>query len=231
MKKLTRLMVPVVTAMLIAALLIHASQSSKDEADQKILERQVVTNLDRVTTTSALTSVLDAAGVPGGIEVVTRCEEPIRHYLAPAGSSLRDMLESIVAADPQYRWQVEEGVVNLVYQKDNPAFLDQRVAKFEVAQRTVNGAVNQLLAIPEVQRREAELNLGSRLFRGGGIGYFDPSGNTVKKEDKTFSVSCENVTVREALNAIVRAHGRAMWVYKQGNCTGSSWYSIGLLFQ
>jgi len=44
------------------------------------------------------------------------------------------------------------------------------------------------------------------------------SGETPKP--KAFSVHCRNVTLREALNAIARAQGRAVWNYIETHCEG-----------
>jgi len=75
-------------------------------------------------------------------------------------------LEAITAADPQYKWQVEDDVVNLFPRNGDPALLNTRIQKFEAKQIDVDQALGLLLSSPEVQKREADLNL-ARLLRGG----------------------------------------------------------------
>ena len=71
-----------------------------------------------------------------------------------------------------------------------------------------NEALSQLLALPEVAKA-ARGELGFQTVTGEPYAFMmDDS----KPERQKVSLSLTNVTVREALNAIARAHGTAVWI-------------------
>lgn len=230
MKKLRVLFSPLIMVGMTTLVFPNPSQLSSKTVDERILEREAKANLENVTTTEAFMRVLMAAEVPGGIEVVSTRDEPIKHWLAPSNSTLREGLQSIVSVDTQYKLETLDGVVNLVLNDGKPSLLEIRLAKFQTGQvDTLDEALDYLLNLPEV--RKQEVNFGSRLLRGR-LGYFNSSGNTdADRPHRKLSLKYKNVTVREALNAIVRAHGRAIWAYKQGNSNGESWFEINFLNQ
>jgi len=226
MKQYKAVTVSIMSLILGIMMCAQGVRSSEGNSDQQLLDRQVATHLSGLTTTDALVRVLSVAGVPGGVVRKSRCDAPPKYRLSPAGSSLRDALEAIVSNDPQYKWQIEDGVVNLLYRNTNPTFLNLRIARFNAKNvRTVNEALDLLLRTPEVQNGVARLHIGTQLFRGG-LGYYGlPSGNRGDNNQK-FTVDLKNVTLREALNAIARAHGRAIWAYTQGDCNGRKFFSL-----
>jgi len=205
--------------------LAHTRQPPKPRRAQEAMKRHREKTRGTVTTREALLEVLRSQGVPGGIIIPSQCDEPPRHR-RPSGSSLRELLNSIVAADPQYQWRIDGGMVNLIPAGYVSTLLKVRIARFRAEHvRTPNEALGKLFDTPEVQKAMTDPAVGSRLLRGG-IGYYDPNPDA-SGGIKTFSVSRDNVTVREALNAIAHADGRAVWVYKQGRCKGSSFFEIG----
>ncbi|MFN2455319.1 MAG: hypothetical protein ABR577_13980 [Pyrinomonadaceae bacterium] len=231
MNKTKKVTVVLVMAML-TAVIIHASQVSARVTAEKLFKRQETqSNLGSVTTADALVRVLNAANVPGGIVVVSHCDEPIRYPVRLTDSSLRDKLNSIVLADHQYVWQEENGVINLVYRNDNPPFLNLHIAHFKAENvKTVYEALDLLLRTPEAQEGMLKLSLGPQLLRGG-IGYYGLPASNKSKDNQKFTVNCANVTVREALNAIARAHGRGVWAYSQAYCKRGNFFSIDFLAQ
>jgi hypothetical protein len=138
----------------------------------------------------------------------------VTHIFRPRDSSLRGVLDSIVSTDPRYTWEVKDGVINVLPSNGLPPFFAIRISRFEISQvESPNEALARLLAIPEVQK--AHLKLGPRAVQGGTY-VFCPG--CPPKETKKFSVSLQGVTVREALNAIARAHGSAVWSFRQSEC-------------
>ena len=71
--------------------------------------------------------------------------------------------------------------------------------------------------------REGIANLG--LNQGGVAG--GGGGGAISKS--RISLDLKNVTLKEALNAIVRADGRAMWAYIMRPCEGRNEYNFALL--
>ncbi|MCP9495948.1 MAG: hypothetical protein MSG64_15985 [Pyrinomonadaceae bacterium MAG19_C2-C3] len=216
-----------ILGVLVVAILIamagYSSQSKKTQDD--ILNRRVATDeMKNVSAKDALAHVLDKAEVPGGIVVVRACDDAAGFTRTLGDTTLRAALDGIVAANLQYKWKIRDGVVNLDLPNNDLPLLNVRVAKLEVTRaKTLDEALNKLLALPEVQEVSSS-SVGSRMIQGG-LYSFDSSGD-MSQGGEQFSVTCTDVTVREALNAIVRAYGRATWVYTQTDCNGRRLFYI-----
>ena len=104
-------------------------QNSQRLPSDDLKGRQIRMDLHQVTTVNALTSALNAAHVPGGIITRTTCGAEERRDLTPLGPTLRDALDSIVVANPQYRWYLDKDAVNLVPSSDEPTLLDVVIAE------------------------------------------------------------------------------------------------------
>src|SRR5207249_2918348 len=80
----------------------------------------------------------------------------------PAGLSLGQVLNSLVATDPSYRIIVENGTVNLMPSDSEPSLLKTRISKFEIENVNVSNtisALNALLELKEVKDAIAETHL------------------------------------------------------------------------
>jgi hypothetical protein len=226
MKKFSSLSVIALFTMLAAISLGYASQATSKGPSEQALQRKVsLPELVNLPTTSIVVRGLSTAGVPGGIVTVPACEERARAVYIPQGATLRNVLDSAISSDPEYMWDVEGGVVNLLPRGGEPAFLKLRVRQFKAEEiGTPNEALDQLLATPEVKSGVQDPAMGVQVFRGG-IGFYGSDENGGRK----FSVNVENATVRETLNAIVRAQGKAVWAYTQQQCNGTKSFSIDFL--
>jgi hypothetical protein len=187
-----------------------AGQSSSEET----LARHVAgAELTECSAVDAFVKALNSAGVSGGSVGVATCERQQNTLLwKPDGSPLRTMLDFIVRADRQYRWEAENDVVNLLPVGGEPELLRLRIARLDVdnvvsAQR----ALDELMGLPEVRSRMQTLGLT------GGLSLLNIP---MSPYPRKFSVHCRGVTFREALNAIARAKGHAVWSYAERHCNG-----------
>jgi len=168
---------------------------------------------------------LVAAHVPGGSVWIRQCsgQEPVFHQdqtILP----LSDALDSITRVDPRYRWQIDKGVVNLIPRTGEPAVLKVRIKQYRT-KTTLNEALRQLLRLPEVKTEAARIGLkitSGGLLLGPSPYYGGPS---------EVSVDVKDLNLREALNALVRAHGRAIWEYREYRCGGTNEFSIDFVAQ
>lgn len=109
----------------------------------------------------------------------------------------RELIVELIKANPRYEWVEHDGVVNVfpkskLHKGRSP--LDKRIETFEAADEWSNIAAWKLLkmaGVPLVSGQDA---------------YISGSGKV--------SVSLSGVSVRDALNAIVKADGKAMWLFK-----------------
>ena len=191
-----------------------SSQKVTDSTD--ILNRPMGgVQLSNRTSPDILAHALINAGVAGGIAMRSYCGGFKSRFLSPTSSTLRGVLDAVVSAEPEYSWNVDEQVINFVPRDNEPLFLRSMVSRLEVREAEPNEALYQLLALPEVDK-VVRVELGLHTVTGGPYA-FTMDGR--KHERKKVSLSLTNVTVREALNAIARAHGSAVWILiKQEDC-------------
>jgi len=201
----------------------QSDQTANKAKSSDALERQIdLKNIEFLTTASAFSRTLSAGSIPGGISRVIACgKEQVKHALNLKSLPVRQVLDAIVLADPEYRWQIKDGVVNLFPSSGWPALLNVRVAEFNVdASVSVYVAAGKLFQLPEAKRAIAELHLahGYNRIQGGSSSAYLKS-----------PVHCKDITLLEALNAIALAHGRAVWAYSEIRCNGRREFTVEFL--
>jgi len=216
--KMCMILIAVMSASVMTDIVSHTRQAASQSA---LVARQAKgANLQNVMVEQAVINALLDAGAAGGV-AVSDCNEST-HSFRPRDSSLRGILDSIVAVDPRYTWDVENGTINVLPVNGLPPFLVTRISTFDISQaESPNEALAKLLALPELQK--AQLNLGPRAVQGGAY-VFCPE--CPPKETKKISVSLKDATVRECLNAIASAHGNAVWRFRQSECGGRKSFSL-----
>ena len=214
--------------MLALAQLVSAALSSTGQVDSAadFLKHHVAaSNLPEDTVEHAFMSALREARVPGGIVTVLNCDaRRLGENVSLPDGPLQGALDTIVKTQPNYHWDAEDGVINLIGAKQTPTLLEVRIDSLEVENAThLQSPVALLLSRPEVRRTLGELHLseGVRILTGPGS----------LAPPVSFTVNCRNTTVREALNAIVRAHGGAIWEYRERRCNGTNEFWIEFVSQ
>ena len=147
--------------------------------------------------------------IPMGIEWVNLTNAPASHSPLTKQSTVRDVINSILRDAPGYKLEIKAGVINIFDQslKLNPRnFLNIRIPEYHVDKENIFGA-QALLRFRIHQALNPE-----RYQRGsnGGFGYGVPRTDTFDIKNISFSV--KNATVRDILNGIVGANGKALWV-------------------
>ncbi|MGH9899492.1 MAG: hypothetical protein ACRD4L_11660, partial [Pyrinomonadaceae bacterium] len=181
----------------------ETTQIGKSSSDDEVLERKVLGNdLEYLVTTNAFHRSIISAAVVGGTARVLSCEEDIlKQPWSPMSQSLRQVLETIIKADPRYGWRIEDGVINLLPVNGEPPLLGIHINEFHAENVTsANNALDLLLRLPEVKKGMNDFHLkpGIRLIK-----------ELSRANPPSFTVHSKDVTLRQALNAIARTQGRA----------------------
>jgi len=133
----------------------------------------------------------------------------------PAGKSLRETMNSLVEVDPRYRWETDKGVVNVLPIVNRQSILDLRIEAFSSRDaKDVNLALEHLLQKSEIKERISQLGL-TQAPREFGPTSVQKAGSESISPVKRVSVECKEATVRQALNSIARADGKAIWIYEE----------------
>src|SRR5882724_5016823 len=114
------------------ALLVGIPQLASSQqvtASRDILNRPTgMVQLRNPTTPDILAQALINAGVPGGIAVRSHCGGFESRFLNPTPATLRGVLDAVVSAEPEYSWNIDEGVVNFVSRDNEPLLLRTMVS-------------------------------------------------------------------------------------------------------
>lgn len=179
------------------------------------------TAVDLLTTRNAFETALGPARVAAGVASVFGCEDdPPKQVFRGVGQKIIDLMDQLVTADPNYRWEMDDGVINLMPSAAEPALLKTRIPAFDaVGISSPQAALSRIRQAPEVLKAMADLHLTS------GLKVFS---TLVSPHPQKFSVHFKGGTVREALNGIARAEGASIWDYTERHCDGKSevWISF-----
>jgi hypothetical protein len=214
-------------ALLLAAslpLVLRPSPRSTKKGVKEILARPFPSKRSSfLSVTGAFQAAMLQTRTPGGVAVLERCGEQNHFVVRLKGTTLGAALKGIVAADPRYCWTVKEGVVNLVPADGVPPLLDVRVREFRLrGSEDISSAGTLLFALPEVAEAAGKLGL-SRAGSGTGLYAIRPG---VQHRAARLGLDLRDVTVREALNTIVRANKGGVWIYREAGCGKTRMFEV-----
>jgi hypothetical protein len=172
--------------------------------------------------------VLRGTGVSGGFAEFTGCSGLLKGRLkVKQGATLREAMDALVAANPSYQWRLEGGVVDLMPRSGVP-LLDTKIGSFQMdaTDRETAIFIQNLLRLPEVRERAAQLGLKPGIGQGPGPGVVDE--HPVPREPVSIHISVRDVSLRDAFNKVVQTAGDTIWIYNESNCTGSETYLVGV---
>ena len=144
-------------------------QPEKPVTEEELLARPVANRGSSAPSVDlAIQTVILGSGTAGGAVITQGCSEPSDSVVRFQGSTLREVLDDIVTADPDYGWEVKDGVVNLVPAKGVPDLLTLRISAFDSGDATgVRTAETFLFALPEVRKRAEELGFDQAISGSG----------------------------------------------------------------
>ena len=146
---------------------------------------------------SVLSKISQNYGIQYGVEFILEEPNILSFTFSLKNPTLKEVLDTIVKIDRRYIWEEHNGIINLipVQKKNDPTHIfNQIIPKFVVSERDFSGALNELATAIEGHELRAVSH--------GAL----PSGHT-------FSLSFEQVPVREVLDAIIKADGVYVWVW------------------
>src|SRR5690349_9116763 len=128
-------------------------------------------------------------------------------------ATLDDVMNAIVKAKPNYAWRRNGGTIELYPAERTHPLLDTRISSLRINNLKVSEALQQLLSAVEV--KQALLNYGLRLV---------PTVSRDDYRDISFSISADNITLRQALNQIAESSGTRFWAFELiGPNRGAVW--------
>lgn len=163
----------------------------------------------------AFQTLMLESGTPGGEVTLEGCEGESQRAVRLEGPTVREALEGITRADPQFRWEVKEGVIHLLPIGGVPSLLKVRIKGFDTGEATdIETAATFLFALQDVRDAAATLGL-SRNAIGTGPYAIIPGPHP---EPPRLGLHLRDLTVADALDALVRTNKRGIWLYREIDC-------------
>lgn len=210
------------------AVSIHTQRPSGTVAAASLLQRSLgkfVANYGSLE--AAAVGSLFAAEAQGGVATVEGCQTVLVRNFRVTGPTLLDALQSIIKTDPQYRWEVRDDAVDLLPVGPAPPLLSVQIKQFDSKDATtLTDAASLLLQTPEIREVEAKLGFNKNINSVQLGPYAVPPPGESRQPERLLAVRLQNVTALDALNAIVRAHGHSVWVYREWHCRKSNGFRI-----
>jgi hypothetical protein len=135
-------------------------------------------------------------------------------------------MDAVVAANPAYRWNASQGVVDLIPKAGAAPLLSTMLARFELIPEAGWGpsaVIGKMVSMPAVSQRAAELG-----FRPG-IRSVGPSVVDINPTSKTLPqihIDLRNLTLFDAFNSVARSYGNTVWVYTEFVCDETRTYTV-----
>jgi hypothetical protein len=195
--------------MLLSCLVFAQSRTSGTSSLQQNLERGVFSDRERsFTTPEAFRATLTRARVAGGMVMVGGCHpNASAKSWNPQGQPLGQVLNEIVRADKNYKWEIQDGAINLLPVGGEPPLLQTYIGEFNITTKSSLDALNQLQQRAEVKQGMSNVQLSGGLAM---VMYSRPP--------TEFSVQFKGGTLRQALNAIAVSSGSDVWDYSEIHC-------------
>jgi hypothetical protein len=201
---------------------LHEASREPGPADVRIGHDVVVENQPVLW---AFLEVLRGTGVKGGFAAIADCSDLPRGTLKlKQGVTLHEAMDALVAANPSYRWQLEDGVVVLM-PTSGVSFLNTKIGKFQMdaTDREIPAILHELLRLPEVQASAAQLYLKPGLGQGG-PGVYDE--HPVQTAPARIHADWRNFSLLDGFNRVVQTSQKAVWIYRETDCGGDKTYTI-----
>jgi len=163
-----------------------------------------------VPITTPVRRLADMYYIPIGLEVVTekKGERTKRISIKVEEGTIRDVLDAIVQADPRYKWEEVNDVINIFPKEAGSPLLETVVSHFQVDQVNKVIASSAISETPEVKKKIKEMGISRAELIALSMWNIPPPDFVVR-----FSLNLYNVTVRRILNEIMKAAGSNYWVF------------------
>ena len=202
---------------------------TKDKTETEILQREVSLYEFRYSDTpSIIQSAFVKAHLPGGIVVVNCGKDRKRYAFSRPRISIQNLLLSVEQIDPEYAWELSDGVINLLPYSGTPKFLETQFKEFSVQRVTSYEALILLLERQETKDKKVALGLDAAVSSINIPSSYDPE-RSASDSKYRFDLNLRNVTFRQILNAIVKKDGDRTWYYTETRCGGETEFSVFLV--
>lgn len=209
----------------LGGLVLSGNPVFEQAAQSDLLKQRVELHLKRGTLLQALSILSVEQRVPIGFEPALGHKPEYHLNLEAENVTLQEVLDLIVQQEPSYRWEVKDGVINLIPTKSRDYFVERLlntpIQRFDPPKVLGPSQIRDAIVdLPEVVDL---LKINSITASHYGYYYRYPSVYTNAKVD----LNTSQTDVRGVLNKVVRESEHKMWMVSRSGDNLSS-LEIGL---
>jgi hypothetical protein len=188
----------ILSSLFFCLFILHGICQGQTVSSNPLLQKTVSVRMQDVYAAQVLEFLADEYHIPAGIEIAASAKtkgtkKKISIHVFQA--SLETALDAIVKADPRYRWEVVDGVVNLLPKDGAESLLGIRVGAFQVSNLNRLETKRVIAELPEVSSKLKSLGL-------------EPAPISLwpnnKRDPLRLSIDLRNTTLRAILNEIAK---------------------------
>lgn len=195
------------TGLLVQSVLTAAPVYGQKKSDN-LLEQRLDLHFKNQTFLGVL-GILADERIPIGLEVALDHNDEYHLNMDVENATLQDVLGEIIQQEPEYRWELRDGVINIIPVRARDAFVEKFLST-SIRQFTMPKVIGKfkirdaIVALPEVVA----------LLKANGITashygyYYRPSIYT----NENIDLSISNTDVRGVLNKVARDSEHNMWM-------------------
>ncbi len=195
---------------LIAELMFSGAPSSGQTIAGNLLEQRVKLNIKQSTFMYALSKLSGDERIPIGFELALAHKNEYHLNIEADDATLQDVLDQIVQQELGYRWEMRDGVINIIPVKSRDEFVE-KLLNIPVRQFTppkVLGKFHIRDAIVDLPEVVALLKANGITASRYGYFYRYPSIYTNEKID----LSISQTDVRGVLNKVIKDSEHKLWM-------------------
>jgi hypothetical protein len=206
---------------------IRAQSSARKESQMANARVDADIHVKEEEVPLVLSEVLRGTDLSGGVAEEIGCSTlPTAQLNVKQGTTVQEAMGAFVAENPGYRWVKGSNVVNLTPTVEF-SLLKAKIRSFELETTdttTARAVLYNLLNLPEVRQRAAELNLKPGLMQG----WLEtlPTPGYKRRTPTPIRFSLHDVSLQEAFNSVVRVYGHTIWIYDERHCNGERTYAV-----
>jgi hypothetical protein len=190
------------TAILIFALCALSPVAVAQQPASDILERKVTLVLNDFDEELILKSLAEDAKARVGFESIGGASEQKKISISVEKGTIRDALDAFIKADERYKWEMADGVINIIPRESQEGILDVVIPNFFISDANIDDLSFAVTGTPEVLARLAKI-------KAKRSEYFFYVG--APKPSTRYSVSLPEMTVKEILNEFLRRDFAWYW--------------------
>jgi hypothetical protein len=215
---------PIIGAILATALMgllmIHESSGSGQTTPDNLLEKRITLHINQGTFLYALSTLNVDYRIPIGFEVALGHKAKYHLNVELENATLEDVLNEIVGQERGYRWEMRDGVINIIPITSRDDFLEKLL-------NTPIRRFDQPKKLGKFQIRDAIVELPEvvALLKANGMtashyGYPYHYSSIYRNEKVDLSIS--GTDVRGVLNKVIRETEHNMWMVSRSGKNLSS---------